>query len=227
MTATIYLVRHGQTTANYAQIVQGWQDSELTPAGIAVADGDGDALRQVPFAAAYASDLIRAVETAKHILAKNEYLSEDQLIIRQELREVSFGTNQGAYGPAMQELLNSYAQSGAYPYETPRDELAAYINSIAHYDPKRMAEDFQTFSQRIIRAMTEIAEAHDMKDDTILVVSHGMMIRTLYTVLFPRQEAYKSVQNGAVSRLSYHRGKWQSQSYNEKLTDLPMDPSWF
>lgn len=227
MTATIYLVRHGQTTANRAQIVQGWADSGLTDAGIAVADSDGEKLRHVPFRAAYSSDLSRALETARHILNKNEFLSPDELIIKKDLREVSFGTNQGAFGPAMKELLDNYAQSGVYPYETPKDELSAYINSILHYDPKGEAEDFEMFTKRIISAMTAIAEAHDESNDDVLVVSHGMMIRTFYTVMFPSDIAYESVQNGGVGRMTYHNGEWQMISYNENLSDMRIEESWF
>lgn len=60
--ARIYIVRHGETDENRAGIMQGHLDTELNANGVEQAQVTADALEKVPFGAAYASDLSRAVK---------------------------------------------------------------------------------------------------------------------------------------------------------------------
>ncbi|MDO4669860.1 MAG: histidine phosphatase family protein [Aerococcus sp.] len=226
MTTTIYLVRHGQTENNRDRIVQGWVDSKLTNKGIEVAKRDGVALADVAFDAAYASDLSRAYDTATYILQANRHLQPSALQKRKGLREVSFGSNVGAYGPAMQTLLESQVRP-AVEETTSQDRLKDYVDAIKHYDPTEQAENYQEFTTRIIHALKDIAIAHDANDETVLVVSHGMMIKTFFTAIFPQLEEYPSMRNGGVARLTYHAGNWQKLAYNEDLAHMPEEDNWF
>lgn len=58
--ACIYLIRHGETNENRAGIIQGQMDTVLNEAGVEQAHLCGQALEDVPFAAAFTSDLKRA-----------------------------------------------------------------------------------------------------------------------------------------------------------------------
>jgi broad specificity phosphatase PhoE len=63
------IVRHGETLANVAGVVQGQSESELSEHGLAQARAAAVALRTYHFDACYASDLKRATDTASIILA--------------------------------------------------------------------------------------------------------------------------------------------------------------
>ena len=63
--ATFYVARHGQTLLNALGRAQGWCDSPLTTEGEDTAAGLGSLLANVPLHAAYASDTMRAVQTAR------------------------------------------------------------------------------------------------------------------------------------------------------------------
>lgn len=64
---TVYLVRHGETQENVAQILQGHMPGHLTELGIAQAEALRDALKKlgVPFDALVVSDLGRTLHTAR------------------------------------------------------------------------------------------------------------------------------------------------------------------
>lgn len=226
MTTTIYFIRHGQTENNRDRIVQGWFDSKLTAKGIEVAKRDGEALAAVPFAAAYASDLSRAYDTAHYILASNQYLSPQVIQKQRGLREVSFGTNVGAYGPAMQQLLEAKSQA-TLSGDSGQARLKAYIDAIKSYDPTGQAEDYEEFVTRITATMQAIAAKHDAANETILIVSHGMMIKTFFTAQLPQTTDYPSMRNGGLARLTYHDGHWVKLSYNEDLAHMPAEENWF
>lgn len=56
----VYIVRHGETDDNRRGIIQGHLDTPLNAAGVRQARLAADALADVPFDAAYTSDLSRA-----------------------------------------------------------------------------------------------------------------------------------------------------------------------
>ncbi len=67
-----YIVRHGQTLLNSLDRAQGWADSPLTDAGKQTAVELGHKLKGIDFNAAYASDTLRAVQTAELVLEENK-----------------------------------------------------------------------------------------------------------------------------------------------------------
>lgn len=64
METTLYLIRHGQTATNRAQIIQGWDREPLNARGRWQAERTGERLAGAGIAALYASPLDRARETA-------------------------------------------------------------------------------------------------------------------------------------------------------------------
>lgn len=60
LVARVYIVRHGETDDNRRGIIQGHLDTPLNAAGVRQACLAADALADVPFDAAYTSDLSRA-----------------------------------------------------------------------------------------------------------------------------------------------------------------------
>ena len=64
---TLYLVRHGETVDNAAQILQGQQQGELNENGIRQAEEVRDRLADEDIDAFVASDLKRSVDTCRII----------------------------------------------------------------------------------------------------------------------------------------------------------------
>lgn len=68
----IYLVRHGQTTANAQQVIQGPRiDAGLSELGQRQASSLADALAQAPLHAVYTSPLTRARQTAEALVRRH------------------------------------------------------------------------------------------------------------------------------------------------------------
>ncbi|KAI0063398.1 phosphoglycerate mutase-like protein [Artomyces pyxidatus] len=97
--ARVYIVRHGETDENRQAIIQGQFDSHLNAKGIEQGKRVAEALRAVPFTAAFTSDLVRASKTAEYIL---EHHPGVPLRKQTELRERYMGELQGKkYGAKM------------------------------------------------------------------------------------------------------------------------------
>lgn len=85
----LYMVRHGQSEANLKQNFSGWAQIPLTQQGFEEAKRAGAYLRGKQFDRIYASDLLRAVQTAQTAIPGCEPI---QLAL---LRENDVGTLQG------------------------------------------------------------------------------------------------------------------------------------
>lgn len=95
----LFLVRHGQTTANQEGIYSGQSDVSLTSLGKQQAESIASLLSQYRFDRVYSSDLSRAVNTAKLAIPGCEPI---QLPL---LREILIGT---ATGRSIAEIRREY-----------------------------------------------------------------------------------------------------------------------
>ena len=86
----LYLIRHGQTAKNKANLLQGRSDVPLNEEGIRQAERAGEYLRQrgVRFGRVYSSPLIRSIETARAIAGEDICLDE-------RLIEMDYGPYEG------------------------------------------------------------------------------------------------------------------------------------
>ena len=75
----IYIIRHGETARNREKVLQGRSDMPLNENGIRQAEQAGRWFRQhdIRFARAYASPLIRAVETAR-LAGGSDIITDDK-----------------------------------------------------------------------------------------------------------------------------------------------------
>jgi broad specificity phosphatase PhoE len=87
----LFLVRHGETLWNAEHRFQGQTDVPLSLRGRAQAAAIASALSSIPFSRAYASDLRRAVDTAKAVVADRRLDVETDA----RLREFNFGAWEG------------------------------------------------------------------------------------------------------------------------------------
>ena len=89
----LILLRHGETVWNAAHKLQGMRDVSLSEKGMEDAWQLHDSLIKygVTFEKVYSSPLSRAKKTAKIITGK----PSSEIIIDEDIREMSFGVNEG------------------------------------------------------------------------------------------------------------------------------------
>lgn len=151
MPTLLHVVRHGETDWNRDGRIQGHTDVPLNPDGRRQAIALGRALEGLPLAAAYASDLARAWETAELALAGRGL----PVVRLAGLREKHFGTWEGLTDDEVRRRFPK-AQNGQWGDGETAEQLA----------------------DRVIAAIDQIAGGHS--GEGVLVVTHGGSIRSLY-----------------------------------------------
>ncbi|HET7046509.1 MAG TPA: histidine phosphatase family protein [Gaiellaceae bacterium] len=144
----ILLARHGETDWNRERRVQGQTDRPLNEGGRRQAAELARSLAGEHLDAVYASDLLRAFDTARAVAEPRGL----EVVALPALRERDFGTWEGL---TEAEILDRFPHARTAPWgdaET-REELAA----------------------RVIAALGEIVDRHP--GGRVLVVSHGGPIR--------------------------------------------------
>ncbi len=151
----IYLVRHGETHWNVAQILQGQKDGELTDKGITQAQSTQKRFSQHKLDAIYSSDLKRAKHTAE-VIAQGH---GKNVIGEPRLRETQFGSLDG------KKITDMTAEE---EYQLER----LYSGTPGYCIPG--GESLEQVQARVMGCLHQIAT--ECKGRTVLVVSHGMAI---------------------------------------------------
>ena len=99
MATRLYLARHAETDANANGETQGWRDVHLNERGRAQAAIMATALASHGLVAVYASDSMRAVDTARAIAAPHGL----QVHVDPRLREMDQGTLDGLTGERLRQ----------------------------------------------------------------------------------------------------------------------------
>ena len=180
MATTILLARHGETDWNAARRVQGHTDVPLNDRGREQARALADELDDEPLDAVYASDLLRAHETAR-IVAERKGMD---VIVLPELRERHFGTWEGLTDT---EVLERYP----------------HARTVTSWGDGETREEL---SRRILDALERIAEAHP--DGRVLVVAHGGPLRVALHAA--GAEGGREIVNCHVARLEVEQGRIQA-----------------
>ena len=161
--ARIMLVRHGVTEWNSKGRVQGQSDINLAPDGVhqarlLTAHFPFDVVKAI-----YSSDLKRAITTAE-VIANRFNLD---IIPVPEFREVNFGDWEGK---EFEELA-----------QTDPTEFKKFFLQ----PDMLLIKNAETFAEVQNRAMTTLKKiAHDLeKNDQIVIVSHGAVIRTILAAI--------------------------------------------
>jgi len=202
MKRRIYLVRHGQTEANAADVVQ-TPDDPLTEKGIAQAETLAARFQTIPFDTLVSSDLPRAVDTALIIAQRLNY----DLLQTPLLREMSYAT-----------ALFGKARSGA--------EIADYYRlKLEHIDDADWRwGDEESFTKAHARVKEALRYLESLPG-TIVAVAHGHFIRFLVTHVLlgadmrPR-EAHRAMyslltNNTAITALEERDGRWRLLTWND------------
>jgi len=203
MSFNLYLVRHGQTIFNKYNRMQGWSDAPLTEKGIADGQAAGNRLANVKFDHVFASDLTRAVRTARFIMNRNdvtpEYSEPTEL---PQFREEFFGTFEGLPGPQAAEAVAQLKQlSGIQSYgdlmvQMSQDEV---MDALHEADLTHDAESSAQFWSRIEDGL-KILKTTAKDDQNVLLVAHGTLIRNLAGKYAGHEYTLPSMHNGSISK---------------------------
>ena len=150
MTATIFLIRHGETVGNAGRIVQR-PDSPLSPRGVLQAEQLGARLAGAGVTRILASDLARAAATAEALRRATGVAIEYEPL----LHERNFGDIRGT----------PYADLGFDMFEP-------------DYEPPG-GESWEVFHARVDRAWARVQAVAAAAEGPLAVVTHGLVCRSL------------------------------------------------
>lgn len=197
------LVRHGETVTNLAGVMQGQSDGLLNDLGRQQASAAADFLRDTHFDACYSSDLQRAAETARIILANGH--PELELRLEPSLREWYMGKLEGM---RLDVLLRDYTElMRSFRYESGR--VVAVPGG----------EDSACFQERIRQGLLNIAARHHTGEN-LLVVAHGAVLNMVLRIVVGSIAVGNRIPmmaNAAISTIAYYpdEAAWELLSWNQ------------
>ena len=193
MRAEIFLVRHGETTANRDGVLQGQCDFPLTEKGEREASQVGSALADVSFTKLYASDLRRVQHTTEIMMSASKAHTMEACIPSALLRELSFG---------VREML---------PRETPYDEAVRLYALRERIPVEQVVDPAETLEQIIERqrkflteilhpALKSMPASTDNEVPRVLCVCHGGFIKR-FLKHYCKVEGIEGISNCSISKV--------------------------
>ena len=157
----IYIVRHGQTEKNKANVLQGRSDVPLNEAGRQQAEEVREQFIQagIYFDFVYTSPLIRAVQTAEIIADETPQIMDERLI------EMDYGPYEGM------DLAN------------PAPEVLTFFRDFVHNPAPEGMEPLQAVIARLGTFLEDIQEAAVEKN--ILISTHAIGMKGALEYLTP------------------------------------------
>jgi len=155
----IYLIRHGETDWNVLRKFQGCTDIPLNDKGRLLARKTAEAMKDIPFDAAFSSPLSRAMETARIIIGDRpvEVLPEPRLV------ELSFGEYEG--------IDRDFEGYEAFLY--------TFFKEPQNYKAPKGGETLEHLCERTTKYLYELAADERYQDATVLLATHGAALRGL------------------------------------------------
>ncbi len=159
---SFYLVRHGQTTANCSNLLQGALDAPLSEKGEGQAVARRAYFKDIALDAVFCSDLIRAQRTAEIITLEREIAVTTNAL----LRERFFGSHEG-------RPISDWLEENK--------ELIEKFHTLTHEERWKLefpggVETLESLNTRFITFIREIGATYEGKN--VLVVAHGGILRT-------------------------------------------------
>ncbi len=172
-------MRHGLSSFNVEHRIQGRDDlSSLTAIGQQQARATGEALRDLPLAAAYSSPLSRAADTARLLLeAQGSRLQAQQ---EDTLLEIDLAPWSGLL---RQELKEQFSAEERLWRERP-EELELERTDGSRYRPlQELMQQAQSFRQLLLDRHGAAIANPQGAPETVLVVGHNAILRCLLLAL--------------------------------------------
>ncbi len=158
----LILIRHGQSTANASGVWQGQLDFPLSEQGRIQGAATGRALQGTKISGVYASPLSRAFETADIVAREAGFCGEVTPVA--DLTERHGGILEGHIWAEQEARNPAFAEKFL---SLPEEERWTFVG----------AETDEEILARFERALSEIRSRHHASDGTLLVVSHGGVMR--------------------------------------------------
>lgn len=192
----LYLVRHGETDWNAARRIQGSTDIPLNDTGRDQARRTGRLLSARWWDAVISSPLSRAHETATLIANEIGAAAPESL---DAIAERRYGA---AEGLDYRTLDERFPKGAHVPGRESRPQVAA----------------------RVMPALMALAERR--REQKLVVVTHGAVIRTVLNTVEPTSPALLGVPitNGSVHSFRYAEGGLQLVSFDDPIDRESVDP---
>jgi len=182
-----YLIRHGETSWNKDNRIQGWTDISLSEYGLKQASVLALALKHIPIHAVYSSDLLRAYQTAQAY----ESMSGHKAVLDPMLREIHFGAWEGkTWQEIIDENKDVYA-SGLY--DDPDNRI-------------HQGESMNMFKKRAANHFLDIVKKHPNED--IVLFTHGGNIRMIILEILNKPIDFKNhiqIDNASITVIDQNR----------------------
>lgn len=197
---TVYLIRHGETTANASKTFAGISDVDLTEKGISQAEVAAEKLKDIKLDAVFSSDLKRAKETA-HKIAEKQDLHIQAI---DAFREMNFGIWEG----------KKFAEIKASDPE----RLQLWFDDFEHFvvpEGESVKEMFERVTEAYKQIITKFGADSDKQ---VAIVAHGGVIQALLSFLcFDNVSGYWKfrVDNCGINKIEYVMGESVIQGLNQ------------
>ena len=195
-TTAIYLVRHGETTANVSNVLQGQSDVPLNEQGLKQAALIGARLREKHFDFIASSDLSRAAVTAREIAGERE------IFFTPLLREWDLGE---WVGLTWDQVAEKFPQEAADFRSGSPDALVSG------------GESRRDFHERAARILNWLITEHAGQE--VLCVAHGGVLRAIFQQItrLPGKALSVRTDNTCFCCIKYfHKNsQWQLVTWND------------
>lgn len=213
MATTVYFIRHGQTYFNCFARLQGWSDTPLTDKGEQDAIHIGKELAPLNINYLFSSDLKRAVDTARLLIAQNPHTQIKEPTQKKVFREVFYGSFEGhsneegaiwasrlggKHFRRIGELVNEFGVEKSH-------------DMLREADPAHLAEGSQQLNQRVDAAIKMLRQLPD--DSTVVVATHGSIIQYIASRV-DGHKTYGNLDNGAMMKLKITPTNAHVEAYN-------------
>jgi uncharacterized phosphatase len=189
---SLYLVRHGETDWNAQRRIQGATDIPLNDTGREQARTTGLLLARREWDGIFSSPLSRALETAT-IIAAETRLGEVEVI--PDLAERNYGDAEG---------LNYQEIEVKFPGDT--------------VVPGR--ETHESVGERAVAVLMALARGH--QGQSLIVVSHGGLIRSVLNVVDPGAK-HGSITNGSVHSFELVDGALELIEFDDPIDEESLE----
>ena len=156
----IYVIRHGKTELNSANVLQGRSDWPLNAQGRQQAEKASRKLCDVRFDYVFSSPLIRAVETARIVAPQKQAVIDGRLI------EMDYGPFEGA------DLKN------------PPPQILKFFSDFAHNPAPGGMEQLGSVVSRVGEFLEEIRKLQG----SILISTHAIAMKGILEYLTPESQ---------------------------------------
>ena len=168
---TYYMLRHGQAISNTKDTMSSWPetfDNPLTEVGVGMAQEAAKALKAKSIDLIFASDVLRAKQTAE-IVAKALGI---EIIFDERLREINFGSFNGKNLKELEELAGLKLHGFADGIEN----LKRWVKPGGNFPGYGVAggEDYSLVQKRVFGFLQNIDARYTGKN--ILIVSHQSLL---------------------------------------------------